>query len=144
MHNSDPSYTVTSHFDVLVLKFWYQKQRRLSVFYSVPGIFIDLSFSIYVCVPVGNYPSGALKMRSVMCISYCLHNWQTIFIIFFSSFWTVDREKNMCVSLLLSIILVLRLCQYDRKDEQTNEWTNRQTAIPNTVYPSLRERVVYQ
>ena len=33
-------------------------------------------------------------MRSVMCISYCLHDWQTIFIILFSSFWTVDREKN--------------------------------------------------
>jgi hypothetical protein len=33
-------------------------------------------------------------MRSVMCIAYCLHDWQTIFIILFSSFWTVDREKN--------------------------------------------------
>jgi hypothetical protein len=36
---------------------------------------------------------STLKMRSVMCISYCLHDWQTIFIILFSSFWTVDREK---------------------------------------------------
>jgi hypothetical protein len=25
---------------------------------------------------------------------YCLHDWQTIFIILFSSFWTVDREKK--------------------------------------------------
>ena len=33
-------------------------------------------------------------MRSVTCISYCLHDWQTIFIILFSSFWTVDREKK--------------------------------------------------
>ena len=31
-------------------------------------------------------------MRSVMCISYCLYDWQTIFIILFSSFWSVDRE----------------------------------------------------
>jgi hypothetical protein len=34
------------------------------------------------------------------------------------------------------------------RDEQTNEWTkgrmNRRTAIPNIVYPSLRERVVKQ
>jgi hypothetical protein len=37
---------------------------------------------------------SALKMGSVMCISYCLHDWRTIFIILFSSFWTVDREKN--------------------------------------------------
>jgi hypothetical protein len=37
---------------------------------------------------------GALKMRSVMCINYCLHDWQTIFIILFSSFWTVDREQK--------------------------------------------------
>jgi hypothetical protein len=36
-------------------------------------------------------------MRSVMCISYCLHDWQTIFIILFYNFWTVDREKNSVV-----------------------------------------------
>jgi hypothetical protein len=33
-------------------------------------------------------------MRSVMFISYCLHDWQTLFIISFSSFWTVNREKK--------------------------------------------------
>ena len=33
-------------------------------------------------------------MRSVMCISYCLHDWQTIFIILISTFWTVDREQK--------------------------------------------------
>jgi hypothetical protein len=33
-------------------------------------------------------------MRSVMCIRYCLHDWQTIFIILFSSLWAVDQEKK--------------------------------------------------
>jgi hypothetical protein len=40
-------------------------------------------------------------MRSVMCISYCLHDWQTIFIILFSSFWTVDREKKNMQNLII-------------------------------------------
>ena len=42
----------------------------------------------------------------------------------------------MCVSLLLSIILVFRFLSIRSKGR-----TNRRTAIPYTVYPSLRERV---
>jgi hypothetical protein len=46
----------------------------------------------------------------------------------------------MCVSLLLSIILVLRFLSIRSKGRTKRK--NRQTVIPNTVYPSLRERVV--
>jgi hypothetical protein len=46
-----------------------------------------------------------MKMRSVMCISYCFHDWQTIFIILFSSFWNVDREKGWLVSTSFKIYL---------------------------------------
>jgi hypothetical protein len=45
-------------------------------------------------------------MRSVMCISYCLHDWQTIFIILFSSFWTVDQEK-ICWIVPIKFLLLL-------------------------------------
>ena len=45
----------------------------------------------------------------------------------------------MCVSLLLSIILVLRFLSIQSKGRTKRK--NRQTVIPNTVYPLLRERV---
>ena len=43
----------------------------------------------------------------------------------------------ICVSVLLSIILVFPRFLSIRSKGRTNE----RTAIPNTVYPSLRERV---
>ena len=57
---------------------------------KIPKIHITFhkSYKVSPCAPIlncqllsvpfsyikGKYPSGALKMRSVMCISYCLHD----------------------------------------------------------------------
>jgi hypothetical protein len=60
----------------------------------------------------------------------------------FKVYLSICLSLYMCVSLFYLLFWFYGFCQYDRKDEQTNEWTNRQTDIPNTVYKSLRERVV--
>jgi hypothetical protein len=49
---------------------------------------------VLICLTLCLQLCSALQMRSVMCISYCLHDWQKIFIILVSNFWTVDREIN--------------------------------------------------
>jgi hypothetical protein len=88
-----------SNFDVLGRKLGYQNQCRLNAFYSVQGIFMDLSVCLYIYVCPCCY-----------------------LLFYFYGFY-----------------------RYDRRDEQTNKRTNERTdgtAIPNTVYPSLREMVV--
>jgi hypothetical protein len=45
--------------------------------------------------------NATLKMRSVMCVSYCLHDWQTIHHIVFYWMLKLFRQRDIYFFILL-------------------------------------------
>jgi hypothetical protein len=93
--------SVVFHFD----DFNYGRRSKPYFFLTTTSfkIYLEILSYFYITFTIFYYNTISLKGKQnsvlvkglyLMCISYCLHDWQTVFIILFSSIWTVDREKN--------------------------------------------------